>query len=151
MHAIPAIPLADVNLIAAYSIFITSYFVFVLGKFPGLKIDRLGALIIAAAAMLAFLMVPPREALHFINFSTLVLLLSVMLLVGNLTHRGHNHTPRNSVRAERRPPGNYFTDFCIPRRPWRSLRRKVDNLRSETNYLFAIRRATASVRPKHSL
>ena len=40
--SIRAIPLPDVNLIAAYSIFIASYFVFALGKFPGLKIDRPG-------------------------------------------------------------------------------------------------------------
>ena len=84
MNAIRAIPLHDVNLIAAYSIFIASYFVFALGKLPGLKIDRPGAAIIGAVAMVAFRIVPPREALHFIDFSTLVLLFSMMLIVGNL-------------------------------------------------------------------
>jgi len=84
MHAIPAIPLADVNLVAAYSIFIASYVVFSLGKFPGLKIDRPGAAIIGAVAMVAFRIVPPGQALHFIDFSTLVLLFSMMLIVGNL-------------------------------------------------------------------
>jgi len=84
MNVIHAIPLPDVNLIAAYSIFIASYFVFALGKFPGLKIDRPGAAIIGAIAMVAFRIVPPGEALHFIDFSTLVLLFSMMLIVGNL-------------------------------------------------------------------
>ena len=84
MNVIRAIPLSDVNLVAAYSIFIASYFVFALGKFPGLKIDRPGAAIIGAVAMVAFGIVPPSGALRFIDFPTLVLLFSMMLIVGNL-------------------------------------------------------------------
>ena len=84
MNEIRAISLPDTTLIAAYSIFIASYFVFALGRFPGLKIDRPGAAIIGAVAMVAFRIVPPRETLHFIDFSTLVLLFSMMLIVGNL-------------------------------------------------------------------
>ncbi|HXW14936.1 MAG TPA: SLC13 family permease [Terriglobia bacterium] len=84
MDEIRAISLSDTALIAAYIIFITSYIVFALGKFPGLKIDRPGAAIIGAVAMVAFRIVSPREALHFIDFPTLVLLFSMMLIVGNL-------------------------------------------------------------------
>ncbi len=84
MTAFRAIPLPNVNLIAAYSIFIASYTVFALGKFPGLKIDRPGAAIIGAVAMVAFKIVRASEALHSIDFSTLVLLFSMMLIVGNL-------------------------------------------------------------------
>jgi Na+/H+ antiporter NhaD/arsenite permease-like protein len=84
MAEIRAISLPDTALIAAYVIFIASYFVFALGKFPGLKIDRPGAAIIGAVAMVAFRIVPPREALHFIDFPTIVLLFSMMLIVGNL-------------------------------------------------------------------
>lgn len=84
MNALRTLPLPDVNLIAAYSIFIASYFVFALGKFPGLKIDRPGAAIIGAVAMVAFRIVPARTALHFIDFPTIVLLFSMMLIVGNL-------------------------------------------------------------------
>ena len=79
-----AIALTDTALIAAYIIFIASYLVFALGKFPGFKIDRPGAAIIGAVAMVAFRIVPAREALHFIDFSTIVLLFSMMLIVGNL-------------------------------------------------------------------
>ena len=78
------IALSDTALIAAYIIFIASYLVFALGKFPGFKIDRPGAAIIGAVAMVAFRIVPPREALHFIDFSTIALLFSMMLIVGNL-------------------------------------------------------------------
>jgi Na+/H+ antiporter NhaD/arsenite permease-like protein len=58
--------------------------VFALGKFPGLKIDRTGAAIIGAVAMVAFRIVQPDQALAFVNFSTIVLLFSMMLIVGNL-------------------------------------------------------------------
>src|ERR1700685_2667938 len=74
----------DVQTLAAYAIFVASYLVFALGKFPGLKIDRPGAAIIGAVAMVAFRIAPPREALHFIDFPTIVLLFSMMLIVGNL-------------------------------------------------------------------
>ncbi len=76
--------LSDARLVAAYAIFFGSYVVFALGKFPGMKIDRPGAAIIGAVLMVGFRIVPPREALHFIDFGTLVLLFSMMLIVGNL-------------------------------------------------------------------
>lgn len=76
--------LSDVRILAAYVIFLASYVVFALGKFPGLKIDRTGAAIIGAVGMVAFRTVRPGEALHSIDFSTIVLLFSMMLIVGNL-------------------------------------------------------------------
>ena len=74
----------DVQTLAAYAIFLASYLVFALGKFPGLKIDRAGAAIIGAVGMVAFRIVQPSDALRFIDFPTLVLLFSMMLIVGNL-------------------------------------------------------------------
>ncbi|MBZ5705930.1 MAG: anion transporter [Acidobacteriia bacterium] len=84
MLLISPVALSDARLAGAYLIFLASYVVFALGKFPGLKIDRPGAAIIGAVAMVAARIVQPREALHFIDFSTLVLLFSMMLIVGNL-------------------------------------------------------------------
>lgn len=84
MHQIHAAAVSHGPTIAAYIIFLASYLVFVLGKFPGLKIDRPAAAIIGAVAMVAFRIVPPREALRFIDFGTIVLLFSMMLVVGNL-------------------------------------------------------------------
>ena len=75
---------SDVRTLAAYVIFGASYLVFALGKFPGLKIDRAGAAIIGAVGMVAFHVVQPAETLHFIDFPTLVLLFSMMLIVGTL-------------------------------------------------------------------
>jgi Na+/H+ antiporter NhaD/arsenite permease-like protein len=72
------------TLIAAYAVFLLSYLVFALGKFPGMKIDRTGAAIIGAVLMVAFRAVRPAEALQFIDFGTIVLLFSMMLLVAYL-------------------------------------------------------------------
>lgn len=68
----------------AYGVFLASYLVFAIGKFPGLKIDRPGAAIIGAVLMFAFRIVEPGDALRHIDFPTLALLFSMMLIVGNL-------------------------------------------------------------------
>lgn len=73
-----------IKIIAAYAIFLGSYVVFAIGKFPGMKIDRPGAAIIGAVLMVAFGIVRPREALRFIDFKTIVLLFSMMLIVAYL-------------------------------------------------------------------
>ena len=84
MLLIPSTAVPDARVAAAYIIFLASYLVFAIGKFPGLKIDRPGAAIIGAVAMIAFRVVRPSDALRFIDFPTLVLLFSMMLIVGNL-------------------------------------------------------------------
>src|SRR5881296_3175411 len=84
MPQIPSAALSDARIIAAYIIFLASYLVFALGKFPGLKIDRPGAAIIGAVAMVSLRVVPPGQVLESIDFSTIVLLFSMMLIVGNL-------------------------------------------------------------------
>ncbi len=80
----PTSPLADWQVAAGYAVFAVSYLVFALGKLPGMKIDRPGMAIIGAVLMVAFRIVPAGEALHFIDFGTLVLLFSMMLVVGCL-------------------------------------------------------------------
>ena len=77
-------PLADWQVAAGYAVFAVSYFVFALGKLPGMKIDRPGMAIIGAVLMVAFRIVPAADALRFIDFGTLVLLFSMMLVVGCL-------------------------------------------------------------------
>ncbi|HUA96809.1 MAG TPA: anion transporter [Terracidiphilus sp.] len=81
--------LAEWQVIAAYAVFAVSYAVFALGKLPGMKplgvkIDRPGAAIIGAVLMVAFHVMTAREALGFVDFGTLVLLFSMMLVVGCL-------------------------------------------------------------------
>jgi Na+/H+ antiporter NhaD/arsenite permease-like protein len=83
----PALP-SDATVLAAYLVFLGSYVVFALGKFPGLKIDRTGAAIIGAVLMVAFRIVGAREALASIDFATIVLLFSMMLIVAHLRLAG---------------------------------------------------------------
>src|SRR6185312_8178192 len=84
--ASPASPvhLAEWQVAAAYAVFATSYVVFALGKLPGMKIDRPGGAIIGAVLMVAFGAVAAHGALLFIDFGTLVLLFSIMVVVGCL-------------------------------------------------------------------
>jgi Na+/H+ antiporter NhaD/arsenite permease-like protein len=82
-HLSPAL-LSDARILAAYAIFAGSYFVFALGKFPWMKIDRPGAAIIGAVLMVAFRIVGTQEALQSIDFATIVLLFSMMVVVANL-------------------------------------------------------------------
>src|SRR6266700_5675492 len=88
MHAVSPVLLSDARILAAYLIFFGSYFVFALGKFPWMKIDRPGAAIIGAVLMVAFRIVGARDALASIDFATIVLLFSMMLIVGNLRLAG---------------------------------------------------------------
>ena len=76
--------LADWQVAAATIIFAISYLVFALGKLPGMKIDRPGMAIIGAVLMVAFGIVRAEQALRFIDFPTLVLLFSMMVVVGCL-------------------------------------------------------------------
>jgi Na+/H+ antiporter NhaD/arsenite permease-like protein len=80
----PPYAVADLKLFAAYAVFLGSYLVFALGKFPGMKIDRPGAGIIGAVLMVTFRIVQPGDALRHIDFSTIVLLYSMMLIVAYL-------------------------------------------------------------------
>ena len=80
----PPHAVTDLKLFAAYAVFLGSYLVFALGKFPGMKIDRPGAGVIGAVLMVAFRIVQPGDALRHIDFSTIVLLFSMMLIVAYL-------------------------------------------------------------------
>ncbi len=80
MSHLPVFTLGELKLFAAFSIFLTCYFVFAVGKFPGMKIDRPGAAIIGAVLMVAFGIVRPDAALSAIDFKTIVLLFSMMLI-----------------------------------------------------------------------
>jgi Na+/H+ antiporter NhaD/arsenite permease-like protein len=92
MPELDPILLSEARTLAAYLIFFGSYFVFALGKFPWMKIDRPGAAIIGAVLMVAFRIVGAQEALQSIDFATIVLLFSMMLVVANLRVGGFFET-----------------------------------------------------------
>ena len=117
MAALSPAALSDARILAAYIIFLASYVVFALGKFPGLKIDRTGAAIIGAVGMVAFRIVQPGEAVRYINFQTIVLLFSMMLLVGNLHLVGFFEWNAEAVLRRLKPhqllPAVIFTCGCL--------------------------------------
>jgi len=88
---LPQIPPAAANearAAAGYAIFLASYLVFAIGKFPGTKIDRAGAAIIGAVLMVALGVVTPHDALSAVDISTIVLLFSMMVIVAYLHQAG---------------------------------------------------------------
>ncbi len=88
MHLVSGVTLSQAAVVGAYVIFLASYLVFALGKFPGAKIDRPGAAIIGAVAMVAARIIGPYQALRAIDFATIVLLFAMMLIVGSLRLAG---------------------------------------------------------------
>src|SRR5947209_4381403 len=84
----PATFLSGTQILAGTIIFVSSYFVFAVGKFPGLKIDRTGAAIIGAIAMVVCRVVRPAQAIRSVDFATIVLLFAMMLVVGSLKLAG---------------------------------------------------------------
>jgi Na+/H+ antiporter NhaD/arsenite permease-like protein len=76
--------MSELAIISTYSVFIASYLVFALGKFPGMKIDRPGAAIIGAVLTFTTGAIRADSALHLIHFGTIVLLFSMMLVVAYL-------------------------------------------------------------------
>jgi Na+/H+ antiporter NhaD/arsenite permease-like protein len=88
MLHVSASSLPEARVLAGTIIFLSSYAVFSLGKFPGLKIDRTGAAIIGAIAMVAFRVVQPSQTIQAVDFSTVILLFAMMLVVGGLKLTG---------------------------------------------------------------
>jgi Na+/H+ antiporter NhaD/arsenite permease-like protein len=72
----------------AIFIFFATYLVLALGFFPGLRVDRTGAAIIGASFMVAAGVLGFNEALHSIDWATIVLLLGMMIVVANLRLSG---------------------------------------------------------------
>ena len=76
--------LSHFHIVVAWLIFLASYLVFAIGHLPGTKIDRPAMAVIGAAFMFVFGVLAPQEALASIDFATLVLLFSMMLIVASL-------------------------------------------------------------------
>jgi len=70
------------------AIFALTYFVIAAGKLPRLRLDRVGAALAGAVAMVAIGGLGEREALAAVDFPTLGLLLGMMIVVANLRLSG---------------------------------------------------------------
>src|SRR2546429_6422920 len=76
--------MSELAILGTYSVFLASYVVSALGKFPGMKIDRPGAAIIGAVLMFMTGAVRVENSLHLIHFGPMVLCFSMMLVVAYL-------------------------------------------------------------------
>jgi Na+/H+ antiporter NhaD/arsenite permease-like protein len=74
--------------LAGIVIFTISYLGVAVGYLPGFKIDRAGAAFVGASLMVAFGVLPMRDAYSAIDLDTLVLLLGVMIVVAHLRLSG---------------------------------------------------------------
>ena len=72
------------HMMIAWTILLASYFVFAVGRLPGTKIDRSAMAVIGAVLMFVFRVLAPAQAIASIDFATLVLLFSMMLIVASL-------------------------------------------------------------------
>jgi Citrate transporter len=77
----PAV-LSDARILAATLIFLGSYFVFALGKFPWMKIDRPGA------AILVTRIVNPRQVYDEVDWGLLVFFVGLFIIVGGAERAG---------------------------------------------------------------
>ena len=69
-------------------IFVATYAFVAIGEIPGLRIDRAGAALIGAGLMIAFGVVSLPEAYRAVDFDTILLLFSMMILVAYLRLSG---------------------------------------------------------------
>ena len=73
---------------AAIVIFALTYVVLGLGALPPLRVDRTGATLIGATAMIGFGVLTPRGAVAAIDFHTIALLFGMMVVVAHLRLAG---------------------------------------------------------------
>ncbi len=69
-------------------IFAGTYLVLAIGHLPGFRIDRTGAAIVGAALMLGLDVLTLQEAVAAVDYSTIVLLFGMMIVVANLRLSG---------------------------------------------------------------
>src|SRR5579862_2655224 len=78
----------DLQSALATVVFALTYLVLAVGRFPGLRIDRTGAVVIGAALMVALGVLSPAEAYRAIDLDTIVLLFGMMIVVASLRISG---------------------------------------------------------------
>src|SRR5690242_21758539 len=72
----------------ALVVFVLTYIVLGLGALPLLRVDRTGATLIGATAMVGFGVLTPRDAVAAIDFHTIALLFGMMIVVAHLRRAG---------------------------------------------------------------
>ena len=76
------------TVVAGTIVFVASYLVFAFGHIPGTRIDRTAMAILGGTLMVVLGVLTPAQALAAIDFSTILLLLGMMLLAAGLDEAG---------------------------------------------------------------
>jgi Na+/H+ antiporter NhaD/arsenite permease-like protein len=105
------------QIIAAWTIFLASYFVFAFGRLPATRIDRTAMAVIGAVMMFVFRILSPQSAIESVDFNTLVLLFAMMLIVASLHLAGFFDWVANRVIFHLSPrqllPGVIFSSGIL--------------------------------------
>ena len=105
------------HIVAAWAIFLASYLVFAIGRLPYTLIDRTAMAVIGAVAMFVLGVLTPGSAIASIDFSTIVLLFSMMLIVASLHLAGFFDLVTRLVIEHLKPqqllPGVIFTSGIL--------------------------------------
>ena len=109
--------LSQGHMIIAWAIFLLSYLVFAVGRLPGTKIDRPAMAVIGAVLMFVFGVLAPAQAIASIDFATIVLLFSMMLIVASLHLAGFfqwvSHLVIEHLPPRHLLPGVIFTSGIL--------------------------------------
>jgi Na+/H+ antiporter NhaD/arsenite permease-like protein len=109
--------LSHFHIVVAWIIFLASYFVFAFGRLPATSIDRPAMAVIGAVAMFVFNVLSPQSAIASIDFATLVLLFSMMLIVASLHLAGFfdwiSHLVIEHLKPRYLLPGVIFTSGIL--------------------------------------
>ena len=89
---------------AAIVVFVLTYAAMAIGRIPGLRLDRAGAALAGAAAMVACGALSLEEAYRAVDLGTITLLLGMMIVVVNLRLSGLFETASGWVAAHARRP-----------------------------------------------
>jgi Na+/H+ antiporter NhaD/arsenite permease-like protein len=104
-------------MIIAWTIFLVSYLVFAVGRLPGTKIDRTAMAVIGAVLMFLLGVLAPAQGVASIDFATLVLLFSMMLIVASLHLAGFfqwvSHLVIEHLPPRHLLPGVIFTSGIL--------------------------------------
>jgi Na+/H+ antiporter NhaD/arsenite permease-like protein len=88
----------------ALVIFALTYIGVALGEIPGLAIDRTGIALLGAVAMIAFGVLDTEQAVHAVDYPTILLLFGLMVLSSQFRLGGfYTHVALNLTRAMHRP------------------------------------------------
>jgi Na+/H+ antiporter NhaD/arsenite permease-like protein len=105
------------HIVAAWVIFLASYLVFAIGRLPYTLIDRPAMAVIGAVAMFVLGVLTPLSAIASIDFATIVLLFSMMLIVASLHLSGFFDLITRLVIEHLKPqqllPGVIFTSGIL--------------------------------------